>query len=299
MRRGADLTGDEAAELVEQFWSLGGETIDLGLGRLVRSPSAPDHPLGNFLTSPRVSNEDQLVSLLAEAESLAGVACRRVLVPPGTPQCVEALLVLNDWQLETQLQLVLPASDAAAPAALTLESVQAEEDWQAVEGLFRIDHIQEDRRAGRSERPVADTHAAVLLRKSLEPVSYFATRPNSQVAGCIGLWTRSDGVAMIEDVFVHPEARGRGIATEMLRGVIGIARERGAGPVLIGAEVDDTPKRLYARFGFRPTVVTRSYSARWGTNLRAASTNVRSWPVSPAVRHTRPHSTGGASWNGM
>ncbi|MBO0848845.1 MAG: hypothetical protein J2P20_05250, partial [Pseudonocardia sp.] len=196
MGRGADLTGDEAAELVEQFWSLGGETIDLGLGRLVRSPSAPDHPLGNFLTSPRVSNEDQLVWLLAEAESLAGVACRRVLVPPGTPQCVEALLVLNDWQLETQLQLVLPASDAAAPAALTLEPVQAEEDWQAVEGLFRIDHIQEDRRAGRSERPVADTHAAVLLRKSLEPVSYFATRPNSQVAGCIGLWTRSDGVAM-------------------------------------------------------------------------------------------------------
>jgi GNAT superfamily N-acetyltransferase len=108
----------------------------------------------------------------------------------------------------------------------------------------------------------ADTHAAVLLRRGLEPVSYFAARRKSRVAGCIGLWTRPDGVAMIEDVFVRPDARGQGIATEMLRGVIRIARERGAGPVLIGAEVDDTPKRLYARFGFRPVVVTRSYSAR-------------------------------------
>lgn len=261
MQRRDDLTGDEAAELVEQFWSLGGETSDLGLGRLVRSPAAPAHPLGNFLTSLQVSDEGQLVSLLAEVESLAGAACRRVLVPPGTPQRVEALLVLNDWHLETQLQLVLPASDAAAPAALPLEPVHAEEDWQAVEGLFRIDHIEEDRRAGRRERPVADTHAAVLLRRGLAPVRYFVTRRRSRVAGCIGLWTRSDGVAMIEDVFVHPDARGQGIATEMLRGVIGIARERGAGPVLIGAEVDDTPKRLYARFGFRPVVVTRSYSA--------------------------------------
>jgi hypothetical protein len=46
----------------------------------------------------------------------------------------------------------------------------------------------------------------------------------------------------------------------MLRFAIGTARERGAGPVVIGAEVDDTPKRLYARFGFRPTAVTRSYA---------------------------------------
>lgn len=262
MRRGAGLTGDEAAELVEQFWSLGAETIDLGLGRLVRSPSAPEHPLGNFLTSVRVSDEGQLISLLAEVASVAGMPCRRILLPPGTPQCVEALLALHDWRLDTQLQLVLPASDPAAPAAVALEQVHAEEDWLAIEELFRIDHIEQDRRAGRRERPVADTHSAVLLRRSLEPVSYFVTRRTSRMAGCIGLWIRSDGVAMIEDLFVHPDVRGQGIATRMLRGVISIARHRGAGPVLIGAEVDDTPKRLYARLGFRPTAVTRSYSAR-------------------------------------
>ena len=75
------------------------------------------------------------------------------------------------------------------------------------------------------------------------------------------MWTRADGAAVIEDVFVHPDARGEGIATEMLRVAIGITREHAPGPVVIGADVDDTPKHLYARFGFRPTAVTRSYSA--------------------------------------
>lgn len=43
-----ELAADEVADLVEQFWSLGGESVDLGLGRLVRSPAAPGHPLGEL-----------------------------------------------------------------------------------------------------------------------------------------------------------------------------------------------------------------------------------------------------------
>ncbi|GAA1167760.1 GNAT family N-acetyltransferase [Pseudonocardia alaniniphila] len=256
-----ELTADEVTDLVEQFWSLGGESVDLGLGRLVRSPAAPGHPLGNFLTSLRVGSEDQLVSLLADVEAITGAPCRRVLISPRTPPTVEALLVLNDWSLDTQLQLVLPASVTVGPAALMLETARDDEDWRAIEELFRIDHIEEDGRARRAERPVSETHAALLLRRSLLPATYFVAHRDSRTVGCIGVWTRSDGAAMIEDVFVHPEARGKGIASEMLRFAVGAARQRGSGPVLIGAEVDDTPKRLYARFGFRPIAVTRSYSA--------------------------------------
>jgi GNAT superfamily N-acetyltransferase len=66
------------------------------------------------------------------------------------------------------------------------------------------------------------------------------------------------GLAMIEDVFVDPDARGAGIATQMLRFAVTAARAAGAGRVLIGAGVDDTPKRLYARFGVEPIAVTHS-----------------------------------------
>jgi len=46
----------------------------------------------------------------------------------------------------------------------------------------------------------------------------------------------------------------------MIRHAVRQARDRGAGPILIGAEVNDTPKHLYARFGFRPAAVLRSYT---------------------------------------
>jgi hypothetical protein len=182
-----ELTTEGVADLVEQFWSLGGESIDLGLGRLVRSPAAPSHPLGNFLTSLHVGSQDQLVSLLADVEAITGAPCRRVLVPPRTPPVVEALLVLNDWSLETQLQLVLPSSVAIESSILTLELARDDEDWRAIEGLFRIDHIDEDRRAGRAERSISETHAAVLLRRSFTPATYFITRRDSRVVGCIGV----------------------------------------------------------------------------------------------------------------
>ena len=37
------------------------------------------------------------------------------------------------------------------------------------------------------------------------------------------------------------------------------ARERGAGPIVIVAGPDDTPKNMYAALGFRPVAVTRHY----------------------------------------
>ncbi len=37
------------------------------------------------------------------------------------------------------------------------------------------------------------------------------------------------------------------------------ARSRGAGPVVIGAEVNDTPKEMYAALGFQPVCITRGW----------------------------------------
>jgi hypothetical protein len=37
------------------------------------------------------------------------------------------------------------------------------------------------------------------------------------------------------------------------------SRPRGAGPVLIGARANDTPKQMYAALGFRPLCIQRSY----------------------------------------
>lgn len=257
------------------FWSLGGEVERRPGHRIVRNRSAPRHPLGNFTFAVR--DAASLEALLGPAAS-QDTALRRVVVDRDTPAEVEAELALHGWENEQQLQLVLPeATPVPAPTDPRLAAVTTDGQWRAIEQLFRIDHLEEDHRRGRDPRPASTTAAAVALRRSLTAgARYLVAQPSQAsrrsapsgswpsphdvgVAGCIAVWVSDDGVGMIEDVFVHPDARGAGVATQLLRFAVTEARGRGAGGIVIGAEIDDTPKHLYARFGFRPAAVLRSY----------------------------------------
>lgn len=253
----------DVVELAARFWSLGGQLIDLDQATLVRHPTATTVPLGTFLSSVRADSPDRLTEVLARAERLSLGACRRVLIDAGTPPAAEAYLALHDWQLETQIQLVLPATVTPPDPDQPMLPVTGNRDrWDCMETLFRIDHVEEDTRAGRPPRSPADTAAAVRLRRALGPtVRYFVAERRNAVVGCIAVWVSERRSAMIEDVFVHPDARGAGIATQMLRFAVSHARGLGAGAVQIGADPTDTPKNLYSKFGFQPVAVTRAYSA--------------------------------------
>lgn len=245
----------QVARTAERFWALGGDIVDLAAGRLARHRTVAEHPLGTFLFDVR--GGAGLAGLLDDAAGALGRPCSRVLTGPGTPPAVDAQLTLDGWAADRQLQLVLPASATVPRSGVSVHPVDGS-DWDRVEALFRIDHVEEYARAGREPRPTTTTRAAVELRRGLGPeAEYFIDDSRSAT---IAVWVSDDGFGMIEDVFVHPEHRGRGVATAMLRHAVHRARERGAGPVLIGADPDDTPRLLYARFGFRPVCVTTSHS---------------------------------------
>ena len=72
-------------------------------------------------------------------------------------------------------------------------------------------------------------------------------------------WPGENGVGKHEDLLTHPALGNRGVALAVIHHGVWDARERGAGPVVIGARPEDTPKRLYARLGFRPFCVCRSW----------------------------------------
>lgn len=244
---------------VERFWSLGGEEIPLAGATAVRNHAAPDHPLGTFLRSLRTDDVD---TVLTEAHQRTATTYGRVVVDEGTPPAAEAALALHDWTPEVQLALVLPRSTPVAPPAENARAVEDDDaDWACIHELFRIDHREEDARAGRPPRPEAATASAVALRRSLTPaVTYVVAERAGEPVACIAAWPGDDGIGVIEDVFVHPAHRRGGIASDLLRHAVAYARAGGAERVLIGAEVDDTPKHLYARFGFRPAAVLRSYT---------------------------------------
>jgi GNAT superfamily N-acetyltransferase len=241
----------------QRFWSLGADVLALDGATAVRHPAAPGHPLGTFLCRLRT---DDAAGALAEFARSTGAPCPRVLVDPDTPSAVEAHLALHGWHLGVVLQLVLPADAAVAVPRGAVRPVTDDAGWAHVRRLFRIDHLEEDARLERTARSEADTAAAVALRRGLG-VTYLLAERSGEVAGCIASWPGDAGIGMVEDVFVHPDHRRQGVATDLLRHAVGHTRAYGAGPVLIGAEVDDTPKHLYARFGFRPAVVARSYEA--------------------------------------
>jgi GNAT superfamily N-acetyltransferase len=221
----------------------------------------PEHPLGNFLSGLRLESADQIAAVFGRCDDVLGSPCQRVVIDADTPPAAEAYLALCDWHLDIQLLLMLPGSVTPEPPARPLRAVgTSDDDWSDIGALFRIDHLEEDARAGRPARPLAVTTAAVRLRRSLTPAAtYFMAEEGGEICGFIAAWVSEEGVGIIEDVFVRPDARGAGLATQMLRFAVAYARSRGAGPVLIGADVDDTPKNLYARFGFRPVAVVRSY----------------------------------------
>lgn len=60
------------------------------------------------------------------------------------------------------------------------------------------------------------------------------------------------GAGEIEDAYVTPSARGKGLGTALLHAAIGRAEQDGVRDLWIVADADGRPRELYARLGFAP-----------------------------------------------
>jgi len=62
-----------------------------------------------------------------------------------------------------------------------------------------------------------------------------------------------------EEALVEQQYRRRGLATALIHRCVADCRAKGAGPVIIAANPNDTPKNMYAAMGFRPIAVCSHY----------------------------------------
>jgi len=75
-----------------------------------------------------------------------------------------------------------------------------------------------------------------------------------------GLWWAAED-CLLEDLFVHDDARGKGLGRALLQGVVDLARERGCRRIELDTnERNDTAVALYRSFGFDAT--DKRYGAR-------------------------------------
>ena len=97
--------------------------------------------------------------------------------------------------------------------------------------------------ARRLERLLADDDTAALL--SGEPavgVALLTFRPN--------VWYEGP-VVLLDELYVRPDLRDKGLGTELLFAALDLARERGCGNFEINVdEVDRDTRRFYERHGF-------------------------------------------------
>lgn len=69
-----------------------------------------------------------------------------------------------------------------------------------------------------------------------------------------------DGLGLIENLFTLSDQRGRGLMSSFIVAAAARLRAAGCDAVFLDAHARDTPKRLYARLGFQPVAVTRTWA---------------------------------------
>jgi GNAT superfamily N-acetyltransferase len=213
----------------------------------------------------RAATPDQVDAVLREAdERYAGLSHRTFKLDPGTPTAFEARLLLDGFEGESELQLLLTGDLRADPRPVEIRPVETPADWATVARLTRRDHEEEAAREHRPPYAPSVTTAMVATKRAKAPdLRFFLATDDGEDCAFFSSWPGpGNGIGKVEDLYTAPEHRRRGIATALIAHAVDDARGRGAGPVLIGADPTDTPRTMYAALGFAPVLVLRSYTRR-------------------------------------
>jgi GNAT superfamily N-acetyltransferase len=193
-----------------------------------------------------------------EAEALVGehlgeLPVRRLLPVDGG--LVEPLTA-RGWREEPVLLLVRDGALEPPEAAAFAEEVP----YGHVRGL-RDEWIRSAPWA-EGEQEVRDAHEADRRMFSAAPTRAFATFEHGRpLAYALLVGGGRDG--MLEDVYVTPPARGRGLATAVIAAVLHAARAERHELVFVPTDAVGGAGALYERLGFEPLTILH-----WMTNAR-------------------------------
>ena len=225
----------------------------------MRDRRLPDIWEANRITTVTAASDEAIEGVLARAErEYAGFGHRRFDLDFTTPPAFEARLVLEGYRASEFLVMVLEGNWRGRAAAADIRPCAEPSAWAVFDALKRDDWRESARRLGLPEGSVGgqmvDGH-----RRRCPPARYWLAWIDGEPRGFLSSWEGPDGVGQVEDLYVHPDVRGRGLAAALIRHGVEDCRRPGAGSIVIVAAADDTPRLAYARMGFRPVAVTRAY----------------------------------------
>jgi ribosomal protein S18 acetylase RimI-like enzyme len=243
--------------------ALGHELVAAEGARLVRNRELPDIWDANHAQGLTVAAPAAIDGLFAEMDEVyAASAHRRFDCDFTTAPALESRLVRDGFTRRDFLVMLLedePRLRAGAPEIRACDDAEA---WAAFTALKVADWRELAARIG---LPPSDGVGVGLARASRlrTPVArYWLALEGGEPCGFLCSWEGVDSLGQVEDLYVRPDARGRGVAAALLRHGIADCRRHGAAGVVIVADADDTPRSAYARIGFVPVAIKREYVRR-------------------------------------
>lgn len=249
----------------EAYAALGNERFEAEGATFVRNHDTPDIWDANHVANVTAATPQAIERLLARAErEYAHCGHRRFDIDYRTPPEFEARLALEGYIRSELLVMLLEGEPAGAAPAHDIRPLEGEEVWRAYTALHDIDWREYAERIPGSFDERSAEQMVRSRREKSPPASYWLAYVDGEPAAYVASWPGTDGVGIVEDLFTHPDYRRRGLATALVQRGVAHCRANGAGPVVIVADPDDTPKRMYAAMGFRPVAVKRNYLKRLG-----------------------------------
>ena len=243
-----------AYETAERYLALNCETFVADGATFIRDRSLPNRYDANHVYGVTASSSAEIDALLHRVEAeYAGYGQRAFNLGRLTPpQFIARLSLDGGYTWRDSLQLVLDGGVKATPRPADIRLVEDESQWQAVFDLERMwwETDPPDARA-----PLGQTLSYMQGRSP--QVRCWLAYVDGVPRAFLNSWEGENGVGQVEDLFTHPDFRHQGLATALLVHCVADARAHDAGPVIIGAAPDDTPRLMYAALGWRPLYVVR------------------------------------------
>jgi GNAT superfamily N-acetyltransferase len=254
-------TGKAIAEAYRWQRRLGNPSMEAACCHIVANPAYPQVWDANHADAVTAKTDLEIASVFAAMDARLGHTPWRVVhTDCFTPDAFLGRLALDGFQEQpVTIQMVLQGELSDRGALAEIRPVVDDTDWGAMHRLVALDHAEGRRTANLELTPEFTTSVVAgyrsksaqyhfnLVIQDGEPVAYgaYAIAPN--------------GVGMIEDLFTLQTARRRGVATAMIAAFSDRLRASGCRLIFLGALASEHPKHLYARLGFRPEGLARSW----------------------------------------
>ena len=241
-------------------FALGCESFRTAHGVFVRNREFPIIYDANHVSHVTAVEPGEIDELMAAAErEFEGYNHRRFEVDFRTPPSFVARLALEGYERDDALLLVLEGELNSEAPEHDVRPVQTESDWRDYFYLKELDWLDFTERTARPPEPQVGQQLMYVRRRKCPPAQYWIAYVDGRPAAFLNSWAGVNGVGQVEDLFTHKEYRRRGLATALIHRCVADCRAKGAGPVIIAANPNDTPKNMYAAMGFGPVVVCSHY----------------------------------------